>query len=175
LRSRQTERDERGKRDSATARLKIGWTKPRANDGPMGIESLVRGGENAQLKAIAGARAPCVWVRADPSQGVELRCSGRRSVRAENLPTASKVVASFVPWTRLRCWLGGNKRREGGTDCELAISWSSVGRCPTGGGKDSNCHHMPSVADRTIAQRPSGQFFVKIAVVGLGLRRDEAG
>jgi hypothetical protein len=30
----------------APAELKIGWTKPRANDGPMGIESLMRGGEN---------------------------------------------------------------------------------------------------------------------------------
>ena len=30
----------------APGELKIGWTEPRANDDPMGIESSVRDGEN---------------------------------------------------------------------------------------------------------------------------------
>ena len=54
------------------------------------------------------------------------------------------------------------------------FSWWGEGRCPVRGRKNGDRHHMPSMADRAIAQRFSGQFFVEVAVVGWSLRRDNS-
>ena len=80
--------------------------------------------------------------------------------------------SSFLLGTR-DLSVGLRKQAEGGrnADWKPVISWRREGRRPIRGGQNGDRHHMPSVADRTIAQRFAGQFFVEIAVVGFVLRR----
>ena len=84
-------------------------------------------------------------------------------------------MVAFLQQTELHRWLGGSKRREDGTDCDLGISWSSEGWRPIRCGEGGDCHHVPSVADRAIAQGFAGQFFVEITIIGFGRLLDDAG